>query len=610
MEGQLVGGRYQIIRQQGRGGYGITFLAEDRQLPGNPPCLVKQLKPKATDLKNLQVAAQLFNREAQVLYRLGNHAQIPQLLAHFEENQEFYLVQEFIEGHNLSQELISGKPLSESYVIALLQDILEVLVFVHQQNVIHRDLKPKNIRRNKDGKIVLIDFGLVKQLSTQLMDSPNIVTMTINMGTPGYMPSEQALGKSKFSSDIYAVGMIGIQALTGIRPRQLPEDEKGEIVWRDQVQISSELADVLDKMVRYDFRQRYPSAKEALQALKDTGLIASISSLPAPPGSPQVLLNRAGTLCELKRYAEAISCYEEAILIQPNCYQAWYERGKALYQLKRYEDAIASYDKAIQGQPENAEAWFERTQALYQLQSYSQAITSLDKAIQIRPNYAEAWVMRGLVLRNLQRAQEAIACYDKAIEFNPNSVQAWYNRGVLLASWQRYEEAFAAFEQVIQLQPNHVAAWFNRGAALGNLQKYEEAIACYDKAIEFNPNSVQAWLQRGMALGELQRYEEAITAYDKVIQLQPDYGEAWFQRGFALYNLQRYEEAIASYDKTIKFDPLDAEAWGNRGGVLLMLQRYEEAIASFDQAIQIQPNFPTAIHNRAEALSKLGRRGV
>jgi tetratricopeptide (TPR) repeat protein len=605
MEGQILGGRYHIISQLGRGGYGITLLAEDRQLPGNPRCIVKQFQPEQTDPKNLQVASQLFNAEAQVLCRLGNHPQIPQLLAHFEENQEFYLVQEFIEGHNLSQELTPGKPLSESYVIALLRDILEVLAFVHQQNVIHRDLKPENIRRRQDGKIVLIDFGLVKQLNKQLTDSQEIVTLTVNMGTRGYMPSEQALGKSKFSSDIYAVGMIAIQALTGLHPLKLPEDANDEIVWRDRVQVSSALADVLDKMVRYDFRQRYPSATEALQALKETGLIASLQAPPPPPDNPQTLLDKAHILCELKRYEDAIACYEEAILIQLDFHQAWHGRGKALYQLQRYEEAIASYDKVIQFQPDYAEAWFQRSEALYKLQLYKDAIASLDKALKIRPDYAEAWVMRGVILRNLQQDEEAIACYDKAIEFKPDYAVAWYNRGLVLGSLQRYEEAFACFDKVIQLQPNYGEAWYNRGAALGNLQRYEEAIASFNKAIEFKPDYAEAYCERGLALCELQRYEEAFACFDKVIQLQPNYGEAWFQRGFALYNLQRYEEAIASFDKAIEFNSLDAEAWGNRGGALYMLQRYEDAIASFDKAIQIKPDFDVAIENRKQALSQL-----
>ncbi len=168
MLGKTLSGRYYIVKHLGGGGFGQTYLAEDRQLPGNPLCVVKQLKPQATDPLTLQVSQRLFDREAQVLYKLGKHDQIPQLLAHFEQEQEFYLVQEFIEGHELKQELAVGKQLNENQVMTLCGDILKILEFVHQQEVIHRDIKPSNlIRRKQDGKIVLIDFGAVKQVSAQ-----------------------------------------------------------------------------------------------------------------------------------------------------------------------------------------------------------------------------------------------------------------------------------------------------------------------------------------------------------------------------------------------------------------------------------------------------------
>lgn len=269
MLGKTLSSRYHIIKHLGGGGFGQTYLAEDRQLPGNPLCVVKQLKPRTTDSLALEVARRLFDREARVLYQLGNHEQIPRLLAHFEEEEEFYLVQEFIEGHELKQEMPIGVHLSETQVIAILQDILKVLEFVHQQDVIHRDIKPSNlIRRERDGKIFLIDFGAVKQLSTQTINSEGQTTLTVSVGSPGYMPNEQVSGRPRFCSDIYAVGIIGIQALTGLPPNQLPEDPKtSEIIWQDKVQVSAELANVLDNMVRYDYRQRYQTAIEALQAL-------------------------------------------------------------------------------------------------------------------------------------------------------------------------------------------------------------------------------------------------------------------------------------------------------------------------------------------------------
>ncbi len=279
-----LGGRYKIISQLGAGGFGQTFLAADLHLPGHPQCVVKQLKPQVSDAKSLETARRLFDIEAQVLYQLGNHDQIPRLLAHFEDDQEFYLAQELIEGEPLSRELAGGVPWSEGQVIALLEDLLHVLAFVHQQNVIHRDIKPSNlIRRRKDGRIVLIDFGAVKQVSTQLVNPQSGHTKTISIGTQGYTPKEQLGGNPRFSSDVYAVGMLGIQTLTGVHPRRLTEDpQTGEISWHNRVaRVSPELAAILDKMVRYDFRDRYPTAQEAFSTVQ--GLqIAIAQSKPSP----------------------------------------------------------------------------------------------------------------------------------------------------------------------------------------------------------------------------------------------------------------------------------------------------------------------------------------
>jgi serine/threonine-protein kinase len=264
--GQILGARYGIIRELGAGGFGRTYLAKDMQLPGQPPCVVKQLQPPSSDPSVLAIAKRLFNTEAEILYKLGTHDQIPQLLAHFEENQALYLVQEFIDGDDLSRELIRGKPLSEPEVIALLQDVLKILEFVHQQNVIHRDIKPSNlIRRARDGKLVLIDFGAVKEISSQGISAGS----TIRIGTPGYMALEQLAGHPRPNSDIYALGQTAIQALTGIFPYELPVDRQtGEVIWRDQTQVSPPLADIIDKMVRCHLRDRYQSATEVLEDLE------------------------------------------------------------------------------------------------------------------------------------------------------------------------------------------------------------------------------------------------------------------------------------------------------------------------------------------------------
>ncbi|MFB2967844.1 WG repeat-containing protein [Aerosakkonema sp. BLCC-F183] len=265
--GKTLRNRYKIIKQLGSGGFGDTYLATDMDLPGNPQCVVKHLTPKTPDPAVLPVARRLFETEAQVLYNLGNHDQIPQLFAHFEENGEFYLVQEFIDGDDLSKELTSGKCLREAEVIKLLRDILEILEFVHQHNVIHRDIKPENLmRRRKDKKIVIIDFGAVKEIRSLAVNTQGQVLPTIVIGTPGYMPTEQNKGFPNVYSDIYAVGMLGIQALSGVVPHQLQKDPSTqEIIWRNKAKVSSRFGNVLDKMVRYNAAQRYQSVSQVLE---------------------------------------------------------------------------------------------------------------------------------------------------------------------------------------------------------------------------------------------------------------------------------------------------------------------------------------------------------
>jgi|GEM_PF-614543 len=269
----LLAGRYHIVKPLGSGGFGQTFLATDRHLPGKPICVVKQLHPGVTTPQALQIAQRLFNLEANVLYRLGRHDQIPQLLAHFEQGGEFYLVQEFIDGQTLAQELAQRKRLRETEVVALLRSILQVLAFVHDQGVIHRDIKPSNlIRRKPDRKIVLIDFGAVKQVNRQRTNASGETNLTVAVGSPGYMPIEQQLSQPCLASDVYAVGMVALQTLTGIAPGDLPLDRQtGEFycaLLGDRLQISPKFAAILDTMVRYHHQSRYQNAAEALAALE------------------------------------------------------------------------------------------------------------------------------------------------------------------------------------------------------------------------------------------------------------------------------------------------------------------------------------------------------
>lgn len=277
--------RYEIVDKLGRGGFAITYKALVLYEPETPLCVVKEiLSPQSTNPLVLQKAEQLFEKEARNLKKLGEHPRIPTFIEHFEENQRFYIVQEYIDGHILKEEFIPNHRWTEEKVTELLRDILEILKFVHEKGVIHRDITPSNlIRRNSDGKLLLIDFGAVKEIGTvEITESGQTRTTTI--GTPGYTPPEQLDGQPRFCSDIYSVGLIAIQFLTGLYPLELPRDpNSGQVIWnyslphQPMLQVSNLLTNVLHKMVRYHFRNRYQSVAQVLQKLRGTANFISIS---------------------------------------------------------------------------------------------------------------------------------------------------------------------------------------------------------------------------------------------------------------------------------------------------------------------------------------------
>lgn len=269
--GTMLGARYQIQAVLGAGGFSETYTATDTQRPGDPVCVVKRLRILSDDPQSHQLAHRLFLSEAQTLERLGHHSQIPRLLAHFETASSFYLVEEMVQGNMVKDELASRQPKSQAWVMNFLLDILPVVEFVHSQGVIHRDIKPSNlIRRAGDGRLVLIDFGSVKELTHQISETEPHVTSTIGIGTKGYMPSEQSAGMPRLSSDLYAIGVTAIEALTGVSPYKMQYDDRGELIWQYRVpDLHPALATVISKLVRYDFSQRYESATAVLAALRE-----------------------------------------------------------------------------------------------------------------------------------------------------------------------------------------------------------------------------------------------------------------------------------------------------------------------------------------------------
>ncbi|MBJ7899882.1 MAG: protein kinase [Cyanobacteria bacterium RI_101] len=286
-------GRYQVLGLLGKGGFGATFASADVGLPGTPICVVKQLRPNTDDPNVFRMAKELFEREAQTLGKVGNHPQVPRLLDYFEEDQQFYLVQEYVKGHNLHQEVKKHGPFSEAGAKQFLEELLPILTYIHSQKVIHRDIKPANlIRRQTDSKLVLIDFGAVKNEVNSVLASNTSAQTALTafaVGTAGFAPPEQMAMRPVYASDIYAVGITCLYLLTGKTPKEMDcNHQTGEIDWEKYVTVSESFATVIKNMLELSVRHRYKSAQQVLDAMQtlpyEEGMRQGLISAPVSGG--------------------------------------------------------------------------------------------------------------------------------------------------------------------------------------------------------------------------------------------------------------------------------------------------------------------------------------
>ncbi|MBG1269030.1 serine/threonine-protein kinase [Nostoc sp. WHI] len=283
----LLNNRYQVIQVIGAGGFGETFLAEDTHLPSRRHCVIKQLKPITNnDPQTYKIIQQRFEREAATLEYLAESCnQIPKLYAYFSENGQFYLVQEWIHGQTLTKIIQTKGSESEAIVQQILLNLLLVLDYVHSKGIIHRDIKPDNIiLRALDGKPVLIDFGAVKETIRSVVNSLTYPTRSLVIGTPGYMPSEQAVGRPVYATDIYSLGLTAIYLLTGKHPQELLTDlQTGEILWQQHApNVSPQFRMILNQAIKPHPGDRYSTASKMLHDLQSASYIPIESGVNTP----------------------------------------------------------------------------------------------------------------------------------------------------------------------------------------------------------------------------------------------------------------------------------------------------------------------------------------
>ncbi|MBC6434143.1 tetratricopeptide repeat protein [Nostoc sp. HG1] len=628
MNSHLLNGHYRILKVLNDGEKGKTYLVEDVNL-ADSQFIVKQFRSPSSNPQTLTILRRLFDSKATTLEKLRQHDKIQKLITSFEENEEFYVVQEFIPGNPLTEEIIQGQPLSEEQVISLLSDILEVLVIVHSDGVIHRDIKPANIiRRESDKKLVLVNFGTVNEAITNTVDNLE------------YMPIEQVNGNLKYNSDIYALGMVAIAALLGLSANEISNlrTQKnrltGEIVWQNKnIKINRKLARIINRMVRFNYRKRYQYATEVLDDLKKitnvdndqqkqhqkklllvlTGVAGCITlgvgawqlRLPKPLTDAQQTLYQEGVnKYEAGNYEGAVEHLNQAIELDPKNALAYNKRGDAYYRLGDYEQAQADSSQAISLNPQDANAYFDRGFAFSELGKYKEAIADYTQAIKLNSKDAYAYYGRGLARTQLKDNKGAIGDFSKAIALKPQYTEAYLQRGILHRRLRQRLEAIQDFDTVIKINPSDAKAYYQRALTQSiNKQKYA-ALKDYTDAININSKYIEAYLNRGDVYSDLGDNLEATEDYNAILQIDPKFTAAYIHRGIHRFSFGDYKGAIQDYTEALKLDSNNLAAYNNRGNAYLELGNKKAANQDYSRAIAINGSNALAYYNRGVIRTK------
>ncbi len=559
--------RYQPLKSIGRGGFGKTYLAEDIKKFGEQ-CVIKQFAPyRGNESESEKIR---FRDEAKQLQRLGEHPQIPSLLAFFAERGYLYLVQQYIAGENLAEELERRGRFDEARIRDFLQDLLGILQVVHQQGAIHRDIKPYNImRRNSDQKLVLIDFGISKQIEA----SPATGT---SIGSLGYSPLEQLWGGKAYpASDLYSLGATAFYLLSGTSPHQILAMRMEETSpahahnwveeWRTYVTqpLSASLSAVLDRLLRLDYKQRYQSASDVLSDLQSANFteaapkVDRLPLVPAPPPPPaksvkprspsssleniikllaSAALGASGLMLVLllvtAKSPSPVGKVSQDLGDRPTNADAYFQRGKIRSASNNFQDALADFNRAIELQP-TADSYNERGQVRNSLKDFQGAVADFDKAVEINPSLADAYYYRASAHSDLGNTDRALTDLNKAISLDQNNSLALIARGRLFLKQGNQTQALADFNRAVAADNRSAYAYMSRAELFASQNKRAEAIADYDRSILLDPSSsAYEYYQRGILHQELNQLAQAKSDFETTIKLarkegkEQDYADA------------------------------------------------------------------------------------
>lgn len=611
---------YRIIEEIGRGGFGITYLAQDRA-NADSLCVVKQLSPYNAEIAT---AKRLFQREADTLEELKEADQIPEFIEYFEENDNYYIVQEYIEGKTLNK-LINENWDAEN-LSRFLWDVLSVLEKLHRNDIIHRDIKPSNlIKSDRNCKIVLIDFGAVKHIDpSQNSYSSSQENRVLNpktgtrIATAEYAPPEQKNGKPLLNSDIYALGMTALKLLTKQSPIKIARDDNDNIVLdRAFGNVDRPLLDILNKMVQKDATKRYQSASEVLKAI-DSRKTAPQQIIISSTGS-----NSSTVTNPILDPTEPNSTVTNSVLDPTELLSSFQYRSNSNNINRVSEETILDWeekqnnsnlisnssnnDSSVNTTPNPASTKRKIKPVLIPLFAIGLIVIASEFISPwIRPAY---FSYRGNKLLAAREAEESLEKFYRVTSLKESSFGGWKGQGDALFTLGRVSGALGAYEKANSIEPNDVKTINNIGKAYYEQGNYQKALDTHQQVLDIDDRNAEAFSGQGIAYLGLQEYEKSLAAFDEAKKIKPNEPDIWLKKAIALRYLNRpeeaeelYKEAFSVYNSITKNNKTDPVLWTDRGFVLQQLNKQQEALESYEQALAVDENFYEALLGKANTL--------
>jgi tetratricopeptide (TPR) repeat protein/tRNA A-37 threonylcarbamoyl transferase component Bud32 len=644
---RLLKGRYRLVRQVGKGGFGAVYQAEDTEL-GDRHVAIKEMSQRGLAPEQLATLTEAFKSEALLLAKLV-HPNLPRIYEQFSEGGRWYLVMDYIEGQTLEHylNLLAEGCVPIKTALQLGLQLASVLDYLHsrQPPIIFRDLKPSNIMLGPESQVYLIDFGIAR------LFKPGQAHDTLVFGSVGYAPPEQ-YGKAQTTvqSDIYSLGAVLHQMLSGHDPMLTPlafaplglsslpglealitrmlerEPEKRP---GSMLEVKQQLQAQLEELARSPMEAARPGipAQAAAATAADIPPVLyntkeewnRVAKAHFKAGNYRESLeaydrvvamdtedewgyaNRAETLVKLERYEEAITDFSRALELNRVNDWAWAHRGEAHRLAEQYPEALADFNRALELDPDYIWAVMSKGQVYEALKEYEQAVEMFSRVVELDPEESWGYAHRGEAYRMLKRNQEALQDFSRAVAIKPTYGWAYGSRGQVYLSLNEYHQAILDLDRAVGLDSSLSWAWAHRGEAHRLLENYHQAISDFDQAIKLHPQYSWAYARRGEAYRQVGKYQEAITDCAQALEMNPNNDFAYGVRGATYRAMKLYEQAIEDLNRALDLDPNDAWDYGQRGKAYAGLKDYERAIADFDRALELQPDLSWVIESRNQA---------